>query len=459
MMIERLRLSREIISKDGGLLVSIDYNEDYYLRIILEELFGEEQYRNTIVPSRVKKSIKEREQVRALNWGHGYLIFFASSEKTKIMQPMRPFKRDRDDIWHAFDAPGVRSTMEYEIFGQKPPSSRHWMYSEEKARQMISEGTLRKTPKGKIEYKLPASEGIILDTNWTDIIESDSDWDFLTEKNVDFIKRAISMLIIKGDTVLDFFAGSGTTGHTIINLNREEARQCKFILVEMGNFFNNVLLRRIQKLLYTPEWKDGEPKRLPTKEEVDRTPRMVKVLRLESYEDALHNLVTDETLKKEEPRARAHREKLGEGNYRLNYLARLPLEASASMLNLAALEHPFQYNLEILTEDGPKIETVDLIETFNFLYGLHVERLETWINEKDKRNYRAVKGRNREGRRVLILWRDMERLDPVAERRFLEGKLKDEGSFEEILINGDSATPGVKSLDGFFKRLIEEGEQ
>jgi hypothetical protein len=119
------------------------------------------------------------------------------------------------------------------------------------------------------------------------------------------------------------------------------------------------------------------------------------------------------------------------------------------------LEHPFEYTIEVLTEDGPKVETVDLVETFNLLYGLHVERLETWKNDKDKRMYRAVKGRNGNGRRVLVLWRDMKDLDPVVERGFLEGKLKAEGPFDEVLINGDTATPGIKSLDGLFKRLLE----
>lgn len=112
-----------------------------------------------------------------------------------------------------------------------------------------------------------------------------------------------------------------------------------------------------------------------------------------------------------------------------------------------------------MTEDGPRIESVDLVETFNLLYGLHVERLETWVNDKDKRSYKIVKGRKDNGERVLILWRDMGSLDPSAERRFLEDKLKTEGPFDEVLINGDSATPGVKSLDGLFKRLMEEEER
>ena len=198
---------------------------------------------------------------------------------------------------------------------------------------------------------------------------------------------------------------------------------------------------------------------MPTKEEIERTPRLVKVLRLERYEDALHNLITDDTVKREEPRAKAHKERLGEDAYRLSYLVRLPLEASASMLHLAALEQPFHYTLEVLTDDGPRVETVDLVETFNFLAGLHVERLETWVNDKDKRTYRTVKGKDRSGCRVLVLWRDMENLDPVLERQFLEGKLKIEDPFDEMLINGDTATPGIKSLDGLFKRLLEEGER
>jgi adenine-specific DNA-methyltransferase len=129
------------------------------------------------------------------------------------------------------------------------------------------------------------------------------------------------------------------------------------------------------------------------------------------------------------------------------------------MLNLEALEHPFRYTMEVLTEDGPRLETVDLVETFNFLYGLHVERVGTWVNGKDERTYCVVRGRGENGRRTLVLWRDMEALDPALERQFLESKLKDEGPFEEMLINGDTATPGVRSLDSLFKRLVEEGER
>jgi adenine-specific DNA-methyltransferase len=282
---------------------------------------------------------------------------------------------------------------------------------------------------------------------------------FDNPKNWRDILRIVRYLGEAKACFMDYFGGSGTTGHAVINLNREDDGQRKFILVEMADYFDTVLLPRIQKVIFAPEWKGGKPSRLATKEEAERTPRLVKVLRLEGYEDALHNLVTDETLRKEAPRASAHEKKLGGDSYRLSYLLRLPLEASASMLNLEKLEHPFAYTIEVLTEDGPRIETVDLLETFNYLYGLHVQRLETWGNEKDKRKYRIVKAKNREGRRVLVVWRDMEKLDPLVERRFMETKLKEEAVFDEMLINGDTATPDVKSLDATFKRLMEEEER
>ena len=121
--------------------------------------------------------------------------------------------------------------------------------------------------------------------------------------------------------------------------------------------------------------------------------------------------------------------------------------------------------MEVLTDHGSKSETVDLVETFNWLYGLRVHRPLTWANEKDKagktkygRSYRAVVASDREGKkRILVVWRDMAGLDPKVERPFLEAKAKEIGPFEEQWINGDTAAKGFASLDGLFKRLMEAG--
>jgi len=122
--------------------------------------------------------------------------------------------------------------------------------------------------------------------------------------------------------------------------------------------------------------------------------------------------------------------------------------------------------MEVLTYFGPKTQTVDLVGTFNWLYGLRVRRVFTWVNpgdktpmDKDGRLYRALTGTDREGRkRVLVVWRDMEGLDPVKDRAFLESKAAEIGPFEEQWINGDSAAKGFASLDGLLKRLMAGGE-
>ena len=85
-------------------------------------------------------------------------------------------------------------------------------------------------------------------------------------------------------TILDYFAGSGTTGHAVINLNREDGGRRKFILVDMADYFDTVLLPRMKKVIYSPDWKDGKP--------VSRNgvTQLFKYVRLESYEDTMDSL-------------------------------------------------------------------------------------------------------------------------------------------------------------------------
>lgn len=264
-------------------------------------------------------------------------------------------------------------------------------------------------------------------------------------------------------TVLDFYAGSGTTGHAVISLNRRDGGRRKFLLVEVADYFDTVLVPRIKKVMFAPEWKDGRPTRLPTAKEVERTPRLVKLLRLESYEDTLRNTFSELTLERLGDRERAFHALVGDNAYRLRYLVRLPLDASASMLNLAQLEHPFDYTLEIMGDYGPRSETGDLIETFNWLYGLRDQRRLTWVNaadptprEADGRRYRVVVASDRDARkRILVVWRDMTGLAPDVERQFLEAHVAALGGFDEQWINGDTAAKGFASLDGLFKRLME----
>src|SRR5690606_26533301 len=72
--------------------------------------------------------------------------------------------------------------------------------------------------------------------------------------------------------------------------NREDGGKRRFVLIEMGDHFDTVILPRLKKVTFAPDWKGGKPARAPTAEEVERSPRAFKALRLESYEDTLCNL-------------------------------------------------------------------------------------------------------------------------------------------------------------------------
>ena len=101
----------------------------------------------------------------------------------------------------------------------------------------------------------------------------------------------------KGIT-LDFFAGSGTTGHAVLNLNKggkDEKRGRKFILVEMGDYFESTLKERIRRVMFSQNWKEGKP---DEKKKVDGTVGIVKYQRLEQYEDVLNNILPPPSLNK-----------------------------------------------------------------------------------------------------------------------------------------------------------------
>jgi len=168
---------------------------------------------------------------------------------------------------------------------------------------------------------------------------------------------------------LDYFAGSGTTGHAVINLNREDNGNRKYILVEMGDYFDTVLKPRICKAVYSNEWKDGKPKNRYT-----GVSHCLKYLRLEGYEDTLNNLILQS-----EP----IRDKTIAGNaslqedYLLHYMLDVESKGSQSLLNIDAFNDPSSYVLKVKKPGSDEYieKAVDLIETFNYLIGLRLVHL------------------------------------------------------------------------------------
>jgi len=244
--------------------------------------------------------------------------------------------------------------------------------------------------------------------------------------------------------VLDYFAGSGTTGHAVINLNREDEGTRKYILVEMGEHFNTALKPRIQKVVYSKDWKDGKP---ISREGISH---MFKYIRLESYEDTLNNLEPKRTeaqqrLIEESPSFRE--------SYMLSYM--LDVEGRDSLLNIDAFEDPFNYKLNISTGTvgETKPATVDLVETFNYLLGLTVHHID------HIRDFRVIQGTSPNGEKVLVIWRNLkeksnEDLDEFFRRQEYNPK---DMEFDLIYVNGDNNLENLRREDETWKvRLIEE---
>ena len=291
---------------------------------------------------------------------------------------------------------------------------------------------------------------------------------------------------------LDFFAGSGTTGHAVINLNREDGGRRKFILVEMGDYFDTVLLPRIKKVTFTPEWKDGKPKRPATREEAERSPRIVKVVRLESYEDTLNNLEPRRTDAQQSALDMSQRQ--GSGDFREQYMLRYMLDVETrgnpSLLNIAAFTDPTSYRLKVKRpgSDESREVNVDLLETFNWLIGLRVQRIAAprTFNANFKRDqegrlqlkgrlrqkadgswwFRTLTGTMPDGRKALVIWRKrpggetpegIEQDNLVLNEWFAGQGFAENGGCDLIYVNGDNNLENLKGPDDLWSmRLIEE---
>ena len=287
---------------------------------------------------------------------------------------------------------------------------------------------------------------------------------------------------------LDYFAGSGTTGHAVINLNREDGGRRKFILAEMGDYFDTVLLPRIKKVTFTPEWKDGKPKRLATPEEAKRSPHIVKVVRLESYEDVLNNLEIrrsdEQQLLLDDPEAQGA-DGLKE-QYIVRYMLDVETRGSQSLLNVQAFTDPTAYKLRVKRpgSDESREVNVDLLETFNWLIGLTVRHIAAprafraaFERDSEKRLrlkgrlkqeadgpywFRTVTGTTPDGRRTLVIWRKLtgqpEQDNLVLDEWFTrQGYSARDSEFDLIYVNGGNNLENLKTPDDLWKvRLIEE---
>lgn len=247
-------------------------------------------------------------------------------------------------------------------------------------------------------------------------------------------KLIVNVAAQNDDVVLDFFAGSGTTGHAVIEANKSDRARRKFILVEQGEYFDAVTKPRIQKAVYSSDWKDG--KALNANSGISFA---FKVLKLESYEDTLNNLHLR--------RNQAQQTLLSSMNagakeeYLLRYM--LEVESRQSLLTVDKFAKPFDYSLKVSVDSAGAYEErkVDLVETFNLMLGIKVKNFDAHYDL----GFVTVSGLLPNGDKALILWRDVEQVDYQSLNRLCEKLAINpaDSEFDVVYINGDHNIPAV----------------
>ena len=249
------------------------------------------------------------------------------------------------------------------------------------------------------------------------------------------VADCIKMAVKNNGIVLDYFAGSGTTAHAVMELNRLENSQRKYLLIEQGEYFDTVIKPRIQKVVYASDWKNGKP--INPKSGISHC---LKVVKLESYEDTLNNLnlVRKEAQYKlfaEQKASCKPEDEHAYHDYLMHYM--LELESKESLLNIKDFQKPFNYQMNITTDSAGAYErkSIDLVETFNYLIGMFVETVDYQLEQ----GYVQVTGTLRSGEYTTILWRDCEKIG-YAQLDQLLAKLRinpNDGEYQLIYVNGD----------------------
>lgn len=492
MMEERLRLGRRMLGEDGSIFLSLDDNEQARAKLALDAVFGEANFVANVIWQKV---FSPKNTATYFSEDHDYLLAYAQSKE--IWRPSlfprtseanaRYANPDKDDrgVWTSGDLSARNPYSEgvYPIETPSgrlipgPPPGRYWTIDCHNFWQLDVDDRIwwgedgNNMPRRK-NFLSEVRDGVVPQTLWKheqggntqgakkeliSVVRFARSEDVLnTVKPTKLLRRVLLVGTEpeKAQTALDFFAGSGPTAHAVIAQNREDGGNRRFALVEMGDYFDTMLMERVLRVMFAPEWKSHKPKDDTdfTGDWVERSPRLVKVLRLESFEDSLNALELPE---ERNARLAGQLDIFGD-DYLLKYMLDAETEESPVRLDTRALEHPFDYKLRVHGNDGLREVPVDLVETFNLLMGLHVQRIRALAD--GKRPYRIVEALE-DGRPVLVVWRDMIRFDHARDRAFVEGEYPKLAEYATVYVNDDSCIPNGRSLDGEFHRRLNERDE
>jgi len=459
----RVRLGREMLNEKGAIFVRCDYNGNIYVRLMMNKIFGRENFRNEIF---VKRGYVPKGAVKRYQNGVDSVLFYAKNLPHLSFRGAKRRIEESDRQWISLDMPGQRKTYEKQVryfFGKPllPPKRQHWGLSQEKINEYEKLGWIRinynrryidtqgNEVVGMPEY-LKEPE-LLLDTNWTDIKSYEThNTGFPTENAEILLKRVIEGINCEDHAiVMDFFLGAGTTVAVAHKIGR------KWIGVEMGEHFHTIVLPRMKRVLFYDKSGISKEKDVQERYNPEKAGGFFKYLYLEQYEDTLNNL--DLTMKEKEQLALEQ----FNNEYLLCYILDFKMQDSSLLLNFEQFQDPFNCKLKIRESNEIRERMIELVETFNYLLGIHVKKMRQF--QDNGRLYRAVLG-EKDSKSIVIVWRTSKSLNEnetalQQDQQFIEDTVLPaligaNKKPDELLVNGVCYVPYAKPIEPEFRRLM-----
>ncbi len=238
MLYPRLQLMKRLLTDSGSIYVHTDYHVGHFVKILMDEVFGRENFRNEISARRKIKNLQNQfESVRQLNVAFDSILWYSKNPQSRFRLPTKKVELRKSDQWNNFFNNADRPTLRYPFLGitlktgqwrwERPKAEEaaknYKEYLENYASKMTlyeywvmtgkSKRFIKREPQAtRAYYWVEPKETAPFDSDWTDVFSYDiSPGAYPTQKSVEILRRILESGSEKGDLVADFFCGSGTT--------------------------------------------------------------------------------------------------------------------------------------------------------------------------------------------------------------------------------------------------------
>ncbi|MFZ5333111.1 site-specific DNA-methyltransferase [Enterobacter asburiae] len=265
MMYPRIKLARNLLKEDGFIFLSIDDNEVNNLKLMCDDIFGQENFVANVI---WQKKYSTKADSKNFSESHDYILCYKKSDQSKILglprskQQESTYKNLDNDprgVW-ASDNLLRTEVRDYAVFGitspsgmeHYPPAGSSWRFNKDKIEELISDNRIWFGEDGNNKPRLKRFRSEVRDTippqtlwGFEHVGHTDEGTKQLAElfdstrspfpnpKPVRLLQRIVQIATKENDIIMDFFAGSGTTGQAVYELNETDKQDRKFILVQL----------------------------------------------------------------------------------------------------------------------------------------------------------------------------------------------------------------------------------